>query len=57
MMPKLTRRVSLKMESSLFERIQDLARRERRSISNMIIVLIGEGLEKYLKKRKDLEVY
>ena len=44
-MPELDRRVSLKMEEELYQRLAELAKKDRGSISNMIIVLLEQALE------------
>ncbi len=44
MTKKLEKRVSLKMSDDLLEDLEKLADYERRSLSNMILVLVEEAL-------------
>ena len=41
---KLERRVSLKMSPALYEQVEKLAEEERRSVNNLIMVLLEQAL-------------
>lgn len=48
-------RFQLIIASSVLERVRALAEKERRSVSNMIVVLLTEALRKRESRKDDIE--
>ena len=46
-MERLDRRVSLKMDSKLYEQLEELAQRERRSLNNLILWLLEKAVKEF----------
>lgn len=52
----MEKRISIRMEKNILDRLKDYAEHEKRSLNSQILIIIREGIQKHEKEEGELEV-